>query len=231
MPSSQNTQDPSSTAASPEGSSRWCAMRHAVLRMVALAPLAGCATTPAVRPDPSGFLARCSPEARATPIRLGFVRGELHPTFLASGTEASSAQPRERAGPLNIKPGPVRAYMFPIDDDQEFIVEGEAETTPMRVYIRFHRVQTPGGSWFPICGAAVSSWELVFGVPTYEGYALADTPLDQVDRSPGSVILNDPRFETFVEPPKGEPRPKVRQVDPEARPEINFVNPPKRQYY
>lgn len=230
MPSSQNPQDPSATAASSEASPLWCAMRHAVWG-VALAQLAGCVTTPAVRPDPSDFLARCPPEARATPIELGFVPGEVHPTFLASGTEASSQYSSDENGPLNVKPGPVRAYVYPIDNDQEFILEGEAETTPMRVYIRFHRIQTPGGSWHPVCGAAVSTIERVFGIPTYEGYAYTGARLDQVDRSAGSVIINDPRFETLIEVPEGEPRPKVRQVDPEATPELNFINPPKRQRY
>lgn len=230
MPSSQNPQDPFATAAQPEASPLWCALRHTVWG-VALAQLAGCVTTPAVRPDPSGFLARCSPEARATPLELGFVRGELHPTYLVSGTEASSQYPREENGPINVKPGPVRAHVYPIDDDQEFILEGEAETTPMRVYIRFHRIQTPGGSWLPVCGAAVSSFEQVFGLPTYEGYAFTGARLDQVDCSAGSAIINAPGFETLIEVPEGERRPRVRQVDPEAVPELNFINPPERQRY
>ncbi|MCY1075048.1 serine/threonine protein kinase [Archangium lansingense] len=230
VPSSQNPQDPSATAAPPEASPLWCAMRHAVWG-VALAQLAGCVTTPPVRPDPSGFLARCPPEARATPIKLGFVRGELHPTFLASGTEASSESSRDENGPINLKPGPVRAYIYPIDDDQELIAEGEAEITPMRVYIRLHRIQLPDGSWLPICGAAVSTFEKVFGAPTYEGYALTDARLDQVDCSAGSTILNTNRFETLIEPPEGEPRPRVRQVDPEAKPELNRSPPAKRQRY
>ncbi|HYO54001.1 serine/threonine-protein kinase [Archangium sp.] len=231
VPSSQNTHDPSATDTSPEASSRWCAMLHAVWG-VALAQLVGCVTTPAVRPDPAGFLARCSPEARATPIRLGFKLGHLHPTYLASGTPASSARPREEGGPLNVKPGPVTAYMFPmVDETHEFVVAGEAETTRMRVYIRFDRIQLPDGSWLPICGAAVSTYERVYGIPTYEGVVMTSAPLDQVDRSPGSVIINRPRFETAIEPPEGEPRANVRQVDPEALPDIEFVNPPPRQHY
>jgi serine/threonine-protein kinase len=230
VPSSQNSQDPSATAPSSEASSRWCAMMRAVWG-AALVQLAGCATTPDVRPYSAGFLERCSPEARATPLELGFKPEYLYPTYMTSGTPASSAYPREEGGPLNVRAGPVTAIMVPFNDDREFNLEGEAKVTPMRVYIRFNRIQRPDGSWLPICGAAVSSIERVYGIPTYEGYAATEAPLDQVDRSQGSVIINMPRFETAIEPPEGEPRPDVPQPDPNEPPELHILNRPKRQRY
>ncbi|WP_052519723.1 serine/threonine protein kinase [Archangium violaceum] len=231
VPSSQNSQDPSATPPSSEDSARWCATIRAVWG-ASLVQLAGCALTTAdVRPYSAGFLERCPPEARATPLELGFEPEYLYPTYMTSGTPASSAYPREEGGPLNVKPGPVTAFMKPFNGGPRFNVEGEAKVTPMRVYIRINRIQRPDGSWLPICGAAVSMWESVYGIPTYDGYPLTDAPLDQVDRGGGSIIINVPRFETAIMPPEGEPRPDVRQVDPNEPPDIRLLNPPERQRY
>jgi serine/threonine-protein kinase len=218
----------------PEASPRWCATLRAAWGAT-LVQLAGCALTTAdVRPYSAAFLERCPPAARATPLELGFKPRYLYATYMTSGTPASSALPREEGGPLNVKPGPVTAIMVPFEqygDDREFNLEGEAKVTPMRVYIRFNRIQRPDGTWLPICGAAVSSWERVYGIPTYDGFPMADAPLDQVDRGEGSVIINWPRFETAIMPPEGEPLPDVPQVDPNAQPQIRINYLPKRQRY
>ncbi|HEX5749819.1 MAG TPA: protein kinase [Archangium sp.] len=231
VPSSQRSQEPSATPPLPEASPRWCATLRAAWGAT-LVQLAGCALTTAdVRPYSAGFLERCPPEARATPRELGFKPEYLYATFMTSGTPASSARPREAAGPLNVKPGPVTAFMKPFHDGPRFNLEGEAKVTPMRVYIRFNRIQRPDGTWLPICGAAVSSWEDVYGIPTYDGFPMTDAPLDQVDRGEGSVIISWPRFETAIMPPEGEPLPDVPQVDPNAQPQIRIDHPPKRQRY
>jgi hypothetical protein len=213
MQSSQNA-DPS----------RLCTLLHAVFG-VAVAQFVGCVTTPTVRPDPVGYLASCSPEARATPRKLGIQPGYLYPSVIRSGTPASSSLPIEEGGPLNLKPGPVRALIYPYPEDKYLLLSGEAVTTRMRVYIQFDRIQLPDGSWLPICGVAVSAWEDVYGIPTREGIELPQTPVDpaMVDHSPGSALLNNPLFSTALKPPVGEPEPKVRLVDPEARPEIKLA--------
>jgi len=213
MPSSQN-----------DAPSRLCALLHAVLGM-AVAQLVGCVTTPTVRPDPVGYLASCSPEARATPKKLGLKPEYLYPGYIRAGTPASSSLPIEEGGPLNLKPGPVIAIMTPYPEEKILLLSGEAVTTRMRVYIQFDRVQLPDGSWLPICGAAVSTWERVYGIPTREGIELPETPVEpaMVDHSAGSVLLNNPRFDVAIQPPRGEPEANVRLVDPEARPEINLA--------
>ena len=88
--------------------SRLCALLTSLLGASA-AQLAGCATAP-VRPDPIGYLARCSPEARATPVKLGLTPEE-NPSFFDSGTPASDESILD-GGSLNLKPGPVTATMY-----------------------------------------------------------------------------------------------------------------------
>ena len=64
-----------------------------------------------MRPDPASYLARCPPEAAATPVKLGFdSRGERHPSS-KTGTPASDDS-IEEGGSLNVKPGPVMATMY-----------------------------------------------------------------------------------------------------------------------
>jgi eukaryotic-like serine/threonine-protein kinase len=198
-------------------SSPLCTLLRRVLGGVAVAQLAGCATTPppVVPPDPLAYLSRCSTEARITPRKLGFQpyddrRGAnpyWYPTHLESGTPASS-QSVDDGGPVNIRSGPVRAIMSTVinGEEKEFTVTGEAFVTPSRVYIEIDRIQLPDGSWLPLCGVASAGDDKLstrqFGIPTYAVEPLAVTPLDPalVDKRPGSVVLNDPRFETFVQP-------------------------------
>jgi serine/threonine-protein kinase len=108
-------------------------------------------------------------------------------------------------------------------EDKDFLVAGEAFVTPERVYIHIDRIQLPDGSWLPLCGVAYagidkeSSYQ--FGVPTYAAEPLAVTPLDPalVDSRPGSVVLNNPRFETFVQPAHERVRPSFLRMPPERR--------------
>ena len=92
-----------------------------------------------------------------------------------------------------------------------------------RVYIHIDRIQLPDGSWLPLCGVAYAGGdkesENQFGVPTYAVERLAVTPLDPalVDSRPGSVVLNDPRFETFVQPAQERVRPSFLRMPPERR--------------
>jgi serine/threonine-protein kinase len=233
VPSPHNTPPLPDSALSSQEPSPLCRLLRGVLGSLALAQLAGCATTPPpVRPDPFGYLARCSTEARITPRTLGF-QPQLHKgpdpytyaTFLETGTPASS-QPIVDGGPLNVRSGPILAIMYPLIDgkeDKEFLVAGEAFVTPERVYIQIDRIQLPDGSWLPLCGVAYAGEDKEssgqFGVPTYAVEPLAVTPLDPalVDSRPGSVVLNDPRFETFVQPAQERVRPSFLRMPPERR--------------
>ncbi|HYO64607.1 MAG TPA: serine/threonine-protein kinase [Archangium sp.] len=198
-------------------SSRVCRMLTGLLGLSA-AQLAGCATVPA-RPDPIGYLARCSPEARATPVRLGIEPYE-QPSFLETGTPASR-RTIEDGGALNLKPGPVTAIMlaFVNGKEVEFKISGEAVTLPHRVYIQFDRIYPPEGEPLPICGVAVDDIHQ-YGIPTYAklpipGNAEGDeVDPEKVDKSPGSVVLNDPRFETVLQGPEGYYVPRINFAPP-----------------
>ena len=108
-------------------------------------------------------------------------------------------------------------------EDKAFLVTGEAFVTPDRVYVELNRIQLPDGSWLPLCGVASAGGDKrsrkQFGVPTYAAEPLAVTPLEPalVDSRPGSVVLNDPRFETFVQPADERVRPSFLRMPPERR--------------
>jgi hypothetical protein len=199
-----------------QGPSRLCALLTSVLGL-ATAQLAGCATTP-VRPDPIGYLAGCSPEARATPVELGITPDE-HGSFLETGTPVSD-ESIEDGGALNLRPGPVSASMLVEMKGQELYVKitGEAVTLPHRVYLQFDRLHLPDGSSRPICGVAVDDLHQ-YGIPTYAKLPIPGARVDpaRVDASPGSVVLNDPRFETVLQGPQGYPVPRVGWAPPDWR--------------
>jgi eukaryotic-like serine/threonine-protein kinase len=221
----QSVSSTPSTEASPvptpslSGPSRPCALLTSLLGATA-AQLVGCATVPA-RPDPIGYLASCSAEARATPVKLGFASDE-NPSFLYPGSPATSAgdEPIEEGGPLNLKPGPVTAYMSANVKGQEveFIISGEAVTLPHRVYMRFDRLLLPDGSSLPICGVAVDDLSQ-YGIATFAKVPVRGVMVDanKVDKSPGSVVLDGPRFETVLQYPEGHPMPRVRLAPPDYR--------------
>jgi serine/threonine-protein kinase len=194
--------------------SRLCALLTSVLGVTA--QLVGCATAP-VRPDPIGYLAHCSPEARDTPVKLGLLPDE-NPSFLRSGTPASEKS-IEDGGSLNLKPGPVTADIFLEVKGQEveMRVTGEAVTLPHRVYMQFDRLHLPDGSSLPICGVAVDDLHQ-YGIATAEKLPV-EGRVDpaRVDKSPGSVVLNDPRFETVLVGPEGYPVPRIDLAPPDWR--------------
>jgi serine/threonine-protein kinase len=198
--------------------SRFCALLTSVLGVVA-AQLAGCATAP-VRPDPIGYLAGCSPEARATPIKLGILPDE-HASFLKTGTPASD-ESIEKGGSLNLKPGPVTASMFVEVKGREqpvrMMISGEAVTLPHRVYMRFDRLHLSDGTSLPICGVAVDDLHQ-YGIATYAKMPNTGGRVDpaRVDTSPGSVVLIHPRFETVLQGPEGYPVPRVGWAPPDWR--------------
>ncbi|QRN94871.1 protein kinase [Archangium violaceum] len=196
--------------------SRLCALLTSLLG-AAVAQLAGCATTP-VRPDPIGYLASCSPEARATPVTLG-IKPDEQGSFLKTGTPASDRS-IEDGGSLNLKPGPVTADMLVVMKGQELYLKitGEAVTTPNRVYIQFDRLYLPDGTLMPICGVAVDDLSQ-YGIPTYAKLPIEGGKVDpaMVDKSPGSVVLNDPAFETVLQGPKGYYVPRVNMAPPDWR--------------
>jgi serine/threonine protein kinase len=214
VPSSSPSETP--LASSDPAPSRLCSLLTSLLG-VAAAQLAGCATTP-VRPDPAGYLARCPPEAAATPVKLGFDSRE-NATFLKTGTPASD-DPIEEGGSLNVKPGPVMATMYAEVKGKEVKtkITGEAVTTPNRLYIQFDRMQMPDGTWWPICGVAVDDFTS-YGVPTHAKEPIPGSVVDpaRVDHSPGSVVLNDPRFETVLQYPEGHPMPRLTLAPPDWR--------------
>jgi serine/threonine-protein kinase len=196
--------------------SRWCALLTSLLG-VSSAQLAGCATAP-VRPDPIGYLASCSPEARATPVKLGITPEEI-PSFVASGTPASE-DPIVGGGSLNVKPGPVTATVYLDVKGQEVKakITGVAETLPHRLYMRFDHLHLPDGTTLPICGVALDG-KHQYGIATWAKFAIPGSNVDpaRVDPSPGSVVLNDPRFETVLQGPEGSPMPRVRLAPPNWR--------------
>ncbi|HEY0092835.1 MAG TPA: serine/threonine-protein kinase [Archangium sp.] len=184
---------------------------------VATVQFAGCATAP-VRPDPIGYLTSCSPEARATPARLG-IKPDEQGSFLETGTPVSD-ESIEDGGPFNLKPGPVTASMLVEMKGQELYVKitGEAVTTPHRVYMQFDRLYLTDGTSHPICGVAVDTRH-EYGLPTYARLPIKGTPVDpaRVDKSPGSVVLNHPRFETVLQGPQGYYVPRVSMPPPDWR--------------
>ncbi|HSP77068.1 MAG TPA: serine/threonine-protein kinase [Myxococcaceae bacterium] len=207
---------------SPAPSSRLCTVIRAILG-AAVAQLVGCATTPPVRTlplDPLAFLEQCPTEARITPRELGFQPDfdgpdyYWYPTYLATGTPASERS-IDSGGPLNLRSGPVRAFMRPIINGKsmEYVVAGEAVVTPLRVYIHINRIQLPDGTWKPICGAA-SHLTKEWGIPTYEAEKDSPTPLTKVDRAPGSVVLVAPVFLTFIKPANDRVRPTFLKLPP-----------------
>ncbi|MFY0572540.1 serine/threonine protein kinase [Archangium lansingense] len=198
----------------------WLCRRLGPVLGVAAAQLLGCATTP-VRPDPIGYLSRCPPEARATPVRLGFTPSE-YPIFFHSGTPATPAEnaPIEEGAALNLKPGPVSVYMiaFVGEKDVEYTISGEAVTLPHRVYIQFDRLHLPDGSTLPICGVAVDGLHQ-YGIPTFAKLPTDGVTVDadKVDKSPGSVVLDGPRWESVVQFPEGHRMPRIRLAPPDWR--------------
>ncbi len=196
--------------------SRLCALLTQLLG-VAVAQLAGCVTVPS-RPDPITYLASCSLESRATPVKLGFAPRE-NPSFLKTGTPASDDS-IEEGGSINVKPGPVTASMFAEVKGQEMrvMISGQAMTLPHRLYMQFDQLHLPDGTSLPICGVAVDGLHQ-YGIPTYAKLPMRGARVDpvKVDTSPGSVVLNDPRFETVLQGPEGYPLPRVGWAPPDWR--------------
>jgi serine/threonine-protein kinase len=97
-------------------------------------------------------------------------------------------------------------------------ITGEAVTTPNRVYMQFDRVYLPDGTSLPICGVAVDGVH-EYGIVTYARQRFLGARVDpaRVDKSPGSVVLNDPRFETVLQGPKGYYMPRVDMPPPNWR--------------
>ena len=202
-----SSQPGSPPLAAPQGSSRRCALLTGVLG-VAGAQFMGCATAP-VRPDPIAYLAGCASDARSTPITLKFDPGE-NASFIDSGTLASNVS-LEMGGPLNIKSGPVTATMYAEikGEELETTITGEAVVTPNRVYLQFNQLHLQDGSIWPICGVAVDGLHQ-YGLPTWEKTPMRGLIVDPtlIDKSPGSVVLNFPRFDTVLQVPEGYPMPK-----------------------
>jgi len=215
VPSPSPDEAPLTASPAAKAPSRLCALLTSL--GVATAQLAGCATTP-VRPDPIGYLASCSAEARATPIRLG-IKPDEQGSFLKTGTPVSD-ETIEDGGPFNLKPGPVTASMLVEMKGQELYVKisGEAVTTPHRVYMQFDRLYLPDGTSHPICGVAVDGIH-EYGLPTYARLPMEGVTVDpaRVDKSPGSVVLNHPRFETVLQGPEGYYVPRVSMPPPDWR--------------
>jgi serine/threonine-protein kinase len=216
VPTSSHSEVPETSPTPSPAGSRRCALLTSLLG-AATTQLLGCATA-AVRPDPIGYLASCSPEARATPARLG-IKPDEHGTFLETGTPVSD-ESIEDGGALNLKPGPVTASMFVVMKGQELYLKitGEAVTTPNRVYIQLDRLYLSDGTAYPICGVAVDG-KHQYGIPTYAKLPMHGAKVDpaRVDKSPGSAVLNDPRFETVLQGPEGYYMPRVNMAPPDWR--------------
>ena len=197
-------------------SSRLCTLLTSLIG-VSATQFAGCATVP-VRPDPAGYLASCSPQARATPVKLGFDPNE-NASFMETGTPTSDLSV-EDGGSFNLKPGPVTATMYAEikGKELEVLIFGEAVTTPNRVYIQFDQLRLPDGTLLPICGVATDGIHQ-YGIPTYAKVPFEGTVVDPalVDKTPGTVVLNLPRFETVLQGPEGYPVPPIILAPPDYR--------------
>nr|QKW93659.1 serine/threonine-protein kinase [Vitiosangium cumulatum] len=218
VPHSSHPEALETSPTAPPAGSRVCALLTSLLG-AATAQFLGCATTP-VRPDPIGYLASCPPEARATPVKLG-IKPDEQGSFIEpeSGTPVSD-ESIEDGGALNLKPGPVTASMFVEMKGQQLYVKitGNAVTTPHRVYMQFDRLYLPDGTSYPICGVALDGLHQ-YGIPTYAKLPMHGAKVDpaRVDTSPGSVVLNDPRFETVLQGPEGYYMPRVDLAPPDWR--------------
>ncbi|HYO69812.1 MAG TPA: serine/threonine-protein kinase [Archangium sp.] len=218
VPTSSHSEVPETFPTLPLAGSRRCALVTSLLG-AATAQLLGCATAP-LRPDPIGYLASCSPEARATPVKLG-IKPDEQASFIEpeSGTPVSD-ESIEDGGALNLKPGAITASMFVEIKGQEveMKITGEAVTTPHRVYIQFDRLYLSDGTSYPICGVAVDG-KHQYGIPTYAKLPMHGAKVDpaRVDKSPGSAVLNDPRFETVLQGPEGYYLPRVDLAPPDWR--------------
>ncbi len=97
-------------------------------------------------------------------------------------------------------------------------ITGEVVTTPNRVYIQFDRLYLSDGTTYPICGVAVDG-KHQYGIPTYAKLPMHGAKVDpaRVDKSPGSAVLNDPRFETVLQGPEGYYVPRVDLAPPDWR--------------
>jgi serine/threonine-protein kinase len=212
------TEAPDTSSMPPQTGWHRCALLTSLLG-AATAQLIGCATAP-VRPDPISYLARCSPEARATPVKLGIKPDEQASFIEPESCTPVSAESIEDGGALNLKPGPITASMFVEIKGQEVEtkITGEAVTTPNRVYIQFDRLYMPDGTTYPICGVAVDG-KHQYGIPTYAKLPMHGAKVDpaRVDKSPGSAVLNDPRFETVLQGPEGYYVPRVDLAPPDWR--------------
>ncbi|HZH77493.1 MAG TPA: protein kinase [Archangium sp.] len=215
--SSSPAEAPTPPSLSRSAPSRLCVLVTSLVSATA-AQLVGCATIPR-GPDPIGYLSRCSAEARATPVKLGFASDE-NPTFLEETGTPASADPISEGGPLNLKPGPVTAAMFANiqGEEVEFRVTGEVMTWPQRVYIQLDRLHLPDGSSLPICGVAVDILHQ-YGVPTLAKVPVEGVEVDpeKVDRSPGSVVLVGARFNTVLQFPEGHSVPRIDWAPPDYR--------------
>ena len=165
-----------------------------------------CASAP-VRPDMSGFLQRCPPEALETAARLKLKR--VVDLELATFTWAG---PRE-ADAVNVRSGPMEGWMI-VSTDESFEnvahrVTGEANVFPDRVYIQFDRIYldethpTPGRVPTPICAVASDDWGQEFGVPTFAAKPNGGVEVDpaKVDRSPDAAVINGRGIPVYVQRP------------------------------
>jgi serine/threonine-protein kinase len=91
-------------------------------------------------------------------------------------------------------------------------------TLPHRVYMWFDRLHLPDGTSLPICGVALDGLQQ-YGIPTYEKFPIPGAKVDpaRVDKSPGSVVLNDPRFEMVLQGPEGYRVPRANWAPPDWR--------------
>jgi predicted Ser/Thr protein kinase len=181
----------------------------------AAAQLSACAGAP-VRPDMDAFLQQCPPEALATAARLD-LRSSYTEVFLDTGTKAC---PDGVCGAINIKTGPMGAWMYThIDNEDLHWVTGEARVFPDRVYVQFDRIYldakwpTRGSIPSPFCAVVTGrDYYDKYGEHTFAALPEGGVVLDpaRVDRSPDSAVINAPRVDARVRFPEGDPRNRRR---------------------
>ncbi|MFY0562481.1 serine/threonine protein kinase [Archangium lansingense] len=161
-----------------------------------------------VRPDPEGFLERCSPEARMTAVRLGFDKKPFTDVELATGIEVGAGSIEDM---LNFRSGPVEGWMM-LPDERIHWVTGESRVFQGRIYMEFDRIYldalhpTPGRVPSPLCAVVVDErdWrklgvsKLEPGKPPVSRFI---DPAKVVYRGPDAAILDTRMVDTYVQLP------------------------------
>lgn len=160
-----------------------------------------------VRPDPEGFLERCSPEARLTAERLGFEKKPFTDVELATGIDVGAGSIDNI---LNFRSGPVEGWVE-LPDGKIHWMTGRAKVYQDRIYMEFDRIYLDalhpirGRVASPLCAVAVDDDWRKLGVENYEpgmrAYDEYVDPAKVVFRGPDAATLPTRMVDIYVQLP------------------------------